>query len=117
MAICYEISVPAHAALAFTNDSRIYVASVAKFNGNIDNAIDRLEKIASDYSMTVLMSNSIGRSDGNMCAGKSSVWNKKGSLIGQFSDLKEGIVMIDTEDIVLATLWVKSQILCKNRIG
>lgn len=97
LAICYEISVPQHAEEAFANGAKIYIASVAKFLHGIDKALARLAEIGSSYSMTVLMSNSIGQADGFECAGKSSIWNNKGELRGQLDGYKEGILIFDTD--------------------
>jgi predicted amidohydrolase len=96
-AICYEISVPAHAALANQDGARIYIASVAKSVEGVDKAANRLSQIANEYSMTVLMSNFIGHCDNFDCGGKSSVWNAKGELIAQLDDHREGILVFDTE--------------------
>jgi len=97
LAICYELSVPEHAEDAFKSGAEIYLASVAKFVSGIDRAMNRLSDIAHRYSMTVLMSNCIGQSDGYECAGKTSIWNNKGSLVGQLNDKNEGILIIDTD--------------------
>lgn len=97
LAICYEISVHEHAEEAFNEGTKIYIASVAKFKSGIDKAIRRLSEIAQKYSMTVLMSNCIGYSDGQECAGKTSIWNNKGELLGQLDDINEGVLIIDTE--------------------
>ena len=97
LAICYEISVPEHAKQAFNNGAKTYVASVAKFANGADKALTRLSGIARDYSMTVLMANSIGPADNGICAGRSSIWNDKGILLGQLDDSHEGILIIDTE--------------------
>jgi len=97
LAICYEISVPQHAEEASTSGAKIYIASVAKFMHGIDKALARLTQISSSYSMTVLMSNSIGQADGYECAGKSSIWNNKGGLLGQLDDYREGILILDTD--------------------
>ncbi|WP_315787323.1 hypothetical protein [Fischerella sp. JS2] len=43
------------------------------------------------------MSNCVGQSDGYECAGKTSIWNNKGLLVGQLNDKDEGILMIDTD--------------------
>jgi predicted amidohydrolase len=96
LAVCYEISVPQHAQQAFNNGAKIYVASVAKFVNGIDKALARLSDISKEYSMTVLMANSIGPADGGICGGKSSIWNDKGTLTGQLDDEREGILIIDT---------------------
>jgi predicted amidohydrolase len=96
-AICYEISVPAHAAQANQEGATIYIASVAKSVEGVDKAVNRLSQIAKEYSMTVLMSNFIGHCDNFDCGGRSSVWNEKGELIEQLDDRNEGILVFDTE--------------------
>ncbi len=96
LAICYEISVPAHAEAAFRRGAEIYFASVAKSVRGIDKALDRLAEIARRYALTVIMSNSIGAADGELCAGKSSVWNKAGVLVGQLDEAHEGVIIFDT---------------------
>ncbi len=97
LSICYEISVAKHAEEAACHGAKFYIASVAKFNNGIENALHRLADIAKKYSMTVLMSNCIGTSDGQQCAGKSSIWNDEGYLIGQLDDISEGLLLIDTQ--------------------
>jgi predicted amidohydrolase len=96
-AICYELSIPEHCEVAVDNGACIYIASVAKFMNGIDSAMARLSHIANTYSMTVLMSNCVGQSDGNVCAGKTSIWNSAGVLVDQLNDVDEGILVIDTE--------------------
>ena len=97
LAICYEISVAEHLESALKFGPGIYVASVAKFANGINKAIERLSKVAKEYALPVLMANCVGVSDGNQCAGKTSVWNDRGSLIGQLSDADEGMLIFDTE--------------------
>ena len=97
LAICYELSVPEHAANARRNGADIYIASVAKSVDQIDGALERLSEIARKYSMTVAMANCIGLSDSMECAGRTSVWNKDGTLLNQIDVAKEGIVVVDTE--------------------
>jgi predicted amidohydrolase len=96
LAICYELSVPEHAEAAFKSGAEVYIASVAKFVNGVGKAIDRLSEIANQYSVPVLMSNCIGQADGDECAGKTSVWNNKGVLVGQLNDTDEGILIFDT---------------------
>jgi len=43
------------------------------------------------------MSNFIGKSGEYICAGKSSIWNTEGKLIGQLDDQTERILIYDTE--------------------
>jgi predicted amidohydrolase len=95
-AICYEISIPEHVKNAYADGADVYIASVNKSVTGIDQAIDRLAEIASSHSMTVLMSNCAGFCDGYACAGKTSIWNDQGSLVGQLNDRSEGILIFDT---------------------
>jgi predicted amidohydrolase len=97
LAICYELSVPAHADEAFKNGATIYTASVAKFTTGIDKAIQRLSEIACTGHALVLMCNAIGPADGAICAGKTAAWNTNGTLIAQLNEWQEGILILDTE--------------------
>ena len=47
--------------------------------------------------MTVLMANCIGIADKQECAGKSSIWNNRGSLLAQLNESTEGMLILDTE--------------------
>ncbi|MCG2589406.1 carbon-nitrogen hydrolase family protein [Rhodohalobacter sulfatireducens] len=97
IAICYEISAPAHCKNAYEKGANIYLASTAKYSSGIDKTLDKLSQIADKYSMTVLLSNCIGRTDGNEFAGKSSVWNDRGTLLAQLGNSQEGMLILDTE--------------------
>jgi len=96
-AICYELSVPQHALNAFENGARLYLASVAKTSGGVESAVTTMATIAKKYSAITLMSNCVGLCDGVECAGKTSVWNNQGTLLGQLDDSSEGILVVDTE--------------------
>ncbi len=95
-AICYEISVPEHAAAAAQNKATIYLASVAKTKEGVEKARTRLSAIAQHYSMTVLMSNCVGRCDNFIAAGHTSAWNNKGELVGRLDSRKEGVLLLNT---------------------
>jgi len=95
-AICYEISIPEHAEAAIGDCANIYLASVNKSVNTIDHALQRLGDIASGYSIPVLMSNCVGFCDGAACAGRTSIWNERGLLVGQLDDRVEGIVILDS---------------------
>jgi predicted amidohydrolase len=43
------------------------------------------------------MANSVGFCDNFLSVGQSSVWNKKGELVGQLDDKSEGVLVFDTE--------------------
>ena len=97
LAICYELSVPEHSANAFQKGADIYIASTVNSYNGVDKDLAILSNIAQQYSMTVLMANCIGQTGEYNCAGKSSVWNKQGKLIGQLNDVDEGILIFDSE--------------------
>lgn len=97
LAICYELSVPAHAENSFQNGATIYAASVAKHARGVAAAHQRLAAIAANYGMTVFMVNSVGMADGDLCAGGSAVWDDKGTLLAQLDDAHEGILIFDTD--------------------
>jgi predicted amidohydrolase len=97
LAICYELSIPEHSANAFQKGANVYIASTVNSYNGVDKDLNILENIAKNYSMTVLMANCIGQTGEYNCAGKSSVWNKQGKLIGQMNDTDEGILVFDTE--------------------
>src|SRR5262245_2295899 len=91
LAICYEISVPEHLESALGYGPGIYLTSVAKFVNGIDTALERLAQVAADCALPVVMANCVGVCDGGQCAGRTSVWNHRGSLLGQLNDADEGL--------------------------
>lgn len=95
-AICYELSVPAHAERAHQCEAGIYLASVAKFEDGIAPSYERLSTIAKQYQMTALMVNAIGEADGGLCVGQSAVWDKRGHCIAKIDEQKEGLLLFDT---------------------
>ncbi len=97
LAICYELSVPAHAAQASTRGATVYAASVAKFANGVERAAQRLSDIARTYAMTVVMANAVGPADGGECAGQTAVWNHQGILVAQLDNRHEGQILYDTD--------------------
>jgi predicted amidohydrolase len=97
LAICYELSIPEHSANAFQKRANVYIASTVNSYNGVDKDLNILSNIAKNYSMTVLMANCIGQTGEYNCAGKSSVWNSKGKLLGQMNDVEEGILVFDSE--------------------
>lgn len=95
-AICYELSVPQHAADASQKGASIYIASIVEDIEGVERAIKKLAVIAEKYSMTVLMSNCTGVTGTYDCGGKSSAWNNRGELKGQLRRDEEGILVYDT---------------------
>jgi len=103
LAICYELSIPEHAAQAAHSGAEIYIASVAKFTNGVEKASQRLAEIARQYGIPVLMSNCVGPADGAECAGQSAVWDAQGMSLGQLGDTEEGIIIFDTDTQELIT--------------
>jgi len=97
LAICYEISIPAHSERAFQSGAQFYLASVIKTPSGMEKASITLAEGAKKYGIPVLLSNGVGIADGDVCGGKTSVWNKHGVLIGQLNDQDEGMLIYDSE--------------------
>ncbi len=98
LAICYELSVAAHAETAVASGVDVYVASVAKTKAGVEHASKRLAHIAQTHNMPALMSNCVGPADNFMSAGKTAVWNKDGQLLAQLDDTNEGYIIFDTDN-------------------
>lgn len=96
-AICYETSNKAHCEFAKRNKATIYIASVLSSINGIDAELKKLSDIAKNNNLVTFMANYVGESGGYKCAGKSSVWDKTGKLIGQLDSETEGILIYDTE--------------------
>ena len=96
-AICYEITNTAHCEFAKRNNATVYIASVLSSLNGIDAELKKLSEIAKNNNLITFMANYVGKSGGYDCAGKSSVWNEKGELIGQLGDKEEGLIIFDTK--------------------
>ncbi|WP_121353574.1 carbon-nitrogen hydrolase family protein [Flavisolibacter nicotianae] len=106
LAICYELSVPAHAEAAYLAGAHTYIASVAKTAEGMNKAAERMAQIARQYGMATLLVNCVGLCDGVVCDGRSSAWNKKGELLGQLDCHSEGLLLVDiaTQEVLLKTV-------------
>jgi predicted amidohydrolase len=97
LAICYELSVPAHSEEAHRRGAEVYLVSVAKTKAGMEKAAETLADIARRYSMTVLVSNCVGHCDHFDCGGRSAIWNREGVLLGQLGEVEEGVLVLDIE--------------------
>ncbi|MFD1142931.1 carbon-nitrogen hydrolase family protein [Larkinella insperata] len=104
LAICYELSVPEHAADAHQTGATLYLASIAKTASGVQKAAQILSDIAKTYAMTVLMANSVGPSDDFVSGGKTAIWSTRGDLLAQLSDTGEGMLLFDTETQKVSSL-------------
>jgi predicted amidohydrolase len=96
LAICYELSIPEHTDNALKDGAKVYIASVAKHLSGVEKSEKILSDIAKNNSIPVFMSNSVGPSDDFIGAGKTSIWNDKGSLVEQLDESNEGLLIYDT---------------------
>lgn len=97
LAICYELSVDTHRALAFKDNPDLYISSVAKTRRGTTAACEVLSRTAKNYETITMMCNSIGIQDGEECTGTTSAWNSWGDLIGQLDERHEGLLFIDSD--------------------
>lgn len=109
LAICYEISVPAHAERAKAEGASVYLASVAKDAKGVAEAEGRLPEIARQLSAPVLMSNSVGPQADFVAAGGTAVWNEQGKPLGQLGGEAEGLVIFDTETRTAEAIRVEGE--------
>ena len=97
LSICYELSVPEHAAYAHEQGAQFYVSSVAKSAAGVAKAIETLRGTAFDYGMAVLFSNCVGHCDNFDCGGGTAVISREGQLLAQLNDTDEGVLILDTD--------------------
>lgn len=95
LAICYELSVPEHAAAVHRGGAEVYLVSEAKTVPGVEKAIHTLTHTAQQFGMTVLMSNCTGFCDNAICGGRSAIWNNKGEMLAQLDADHEGILLLD----------------------
>ena len=94
-AICYEISVAEHAFATIQKGAEVYVASVAKTSDGVQKARERLEQVAIDFNIPVLMCNAVGEADGMVCGGGSFAISPTGGVIAQLDRSNEGLLLMD----------------------
>ncbi len=96
-AICYESLQRDHPLTAHRLGAGIYVASVAKSQTGVANAMAHYPRIAAQFAMPVLMSNCVGSCDNFVSAGQSAIWTSDGKLAGQLDEVSEGLLLVDTD--------------------
>lgn len=108
LAICYELSVEAHRSAAFASKPDLYITSVAKTRKGVAAAQQVLADTAMRYSTIALMCNSVGKQDGEDCAGTTSAWNQWGDLIGQLDALHEGVLFVESSTAHCEELYLSN---------
>lgn len=96
-AICYEVSCEEHRSAAVAQHPTLYVASVAKFERGILDALQTLGGFSREHQMPVMVCNSIGPADNGLCCGLSSAWDRSGIQVAQLGREDEGVIVYDSE--------------------
>lgn len=94
-AICYESTLPVHAAEAAKMKPSVYVASVAKSSTGIAKAQKHYASIIKQNQWWTLLVNMIGPADNFIGTGGSAIWDAQGKKVASLGD-KEAILWIDT---------------------
>lgn len=95
LAICYELSVPAHAEASLAAGAEIYLASVAKTAAGVVQASERLAEISRRSGIPSLMVNCVGPSGDGDCAGATAAWSRDGRLLDRLDGSGEGLLVVD----------------------
>lgn len=106
-AICYDIERDEHVACASKNKSDAYAASIFYTPNGIEAGLNRLQKIAKENSLSVLMSNYVGEGWGLRAGGRSSVWSNSGELVISADTTSECIAVAENNDGVWSGRIVK----------
>lgn len=94
-AICYDIELDEHVACVADKQSDFYTASIFYTPNGIEAGLKRLQKIAKENSLTVLMSNYVGEGYGLQAGGRSAVWSNSGELIISADTKSECLVIAE----------------------
>lgn len=105
-AICYESTLPAHAAEAVKMKPSVYLASVAKSSAGLAKVQEHYTGISKHHQWWTLLVNMIGPADNFIGAGGSAIWDPRGNKIACLDD-KEAVLWIDTitEEHGIQYLW------------
>lgn len=95
-AICYELSVPQHAAAVALQQRQLYIASVAKTSKGVIEATARLAALAKQNNCPVLFVNAVGPADNFINDGHSFIMNEKGELQCQLNSNIPALLLFDT---------------------
>lgn len=108
VAICYEVSVAAHAAALARGGADIYLASVAKTPRGVAEAEVALSAIARRHGIPALLVNSVGTCEAETAGGRSMVIDREGRLLRRLGGAEEGLLVYDTETETASELPIAS---------
>lgn len=97
LAICADITNPAHPSNACMKGTTIYIASIFYTPNGIAEAYEQLSSYARQYSMNILMANYGGESYNLPSAGQSAFWANTGELVAAIEGIGEGLIILTGE--------------------
>ncbi|MDF2472822.1 MAG: synthetase [Anaerocolumna sp.] len=100
LAICYDIERDEHIECVKNKKSNYYAASIFYTRNGIQSGLNRLQNIAKENALTVLMSNYVGECWGLDAGGCSSIWSHNGELIISADSYSECLVVAENSDKV-----------------
>ncbi len=97
LGICFESLHKAHLKKTIDLKATHFIASVSKSDSGIDKAYRYFQWASKEFDIPILMVNAVGAADDFMAKGHSTIWNKKGEIIGQLNAAEEALLIYDTE--------------------
>jgi predicted amidohydrolase len=97
-AICYDIERDEHIESAKKRNADIYAASIFYSQKGIRSGLNRLQQIAKENALMVLMSNYAGQCWGQAAGGCSSIWSRNGKLIIAADSHSECLIVAENND-------------------
>lgn len=94
-AICFDIENDAHIRKAVEQKATMYTASIFYSDGGINHGLQRLQQLAEQYQMPVLMSNYCGPCYDMKAGGCSSIWSGSGELIASADGQTPSLVLAE----------------------
>lgn len=99
LAICYELSVPAHFDEVQKAGADIYIIMAAKSQSGVEQAQARLQSVAREHQRPVCFLNSIGKADNFVAAGQSAIWDERGERMSRLNSVEESVLIYDTDEM------------------
>ena len=97
-AICADIDHSIHPKKAKKVLSSIYIPSIFFSKSGISDAHSKLSNYAKKHSLSILMSNFSGTSNGIQSGGRSAFWNAQGDLVKQLDENADGLLVVKKEN-------------------
>jgi predicted amidohydrolase len=93
VAVCADVSRPAHPQAAADRGARTYLASVFVTPLELEHEAARIQAYAARHSMAVVMANYGGPSGGLASAGGSAIWSEEGVLLARLEGTGSGFAV------------------------